>query len=191
MRKLVQFSHASLDGYVQSEKTWDIEWIAYDSDLEAFAGEVVQHADTAMYGRVTYEGMKAYWPYVPDNPNATEFELRHAAWLKNATKIVVSRTLETTDWEGTRIINRDAPEAIRKLKDSPGKDIVVFGSPSLAHELMRHDLIDEFRISVTPVVLGGGIPMFKDVKDRLKLKLLAARTLPSGVVTLHYERIRE
>jgi dihydrofolate reductase len=191
MRKLVLFNHASLDGYVQSEVPWDLGWVAYDSDLEGFAREIVKTADAAMHGRVTFEGMKAYWPTMLDNPDATEFEIQHATWLKNATKIVVSTTMESTDWDGTLIINRDVLESIRKLKASPGKDIVVFGSPTLAHFLIQHDLIDEFRISITPVVLGGGIPLFKDVKDRIRMKLLASRTLPSGVITLHYERVRD
>ena len=180
--------HTSLDGFVQGKEPWDIGWISYDEDLVQYADEVVASTGSPMYGRITYEGMKNYWPGVLDNPNSSKHEIQHATWLQNVTKIVVSKSMETTDWVNTILINTNVVEEIRKLKEAPGKDLVIFGSPSLSHFLMQHDLIDEFRLTVSPIVLGDGIPLFKDLKDRMKLKLIESRTLPSGVVILHYEK---
>lgn len=190
MRKIVLFMHTSLDGFVQGKDQWDIGWISYDEDLVKYADEIVEATGSPMYGRITYEGMKNYWPTVLDNPNSSKHEVEHATWLQNVTKIVISNSMETTDWVNTIVINKNVVEEIKKLKEMPGKDLVIFGSPSLSHFLMKHDLIDEFRLTVSPVVLGDGIPLFKDLKDRIKLNLIESRTYPSGVVILHYETAR-
>jgi len=97
-----------------------------------------------------------------------------------------SRTLETTEWNNSSLVKANVPEEVSKLKQQPGKDIFVFGSAKLASTLMHHGLIDEYRIGVNPVVLGGGTPLFKGRPDRLNLKPLEARLLESGVVILHY-----
>jgi dihydrofolate reductase len=191
MRKLVLFIGSSLDGYAQGPNIWDIEWIPYDDESIEYSDGVVSTVGSPVYGRVTYEGMKGYWPTVFDNPSSTEHDIKHATWLENVTKIVISNSMEKTDWNNTILINDNVVEEIKKLKQMPGKDLVIFGSPSLSHYLMEHHLIDEFRISLVPIVLGGGIPLFKGMKDRMKLNLLETRTFKSGVVALHYELIRE
>lgn len=188
MRKIVLFMHTSLDGFVQGKDPWDIGWVSYDEDLVKYGDEVVAATGSPMYGRITYEGMKNYWPALLDNPDSSEHERKHATWLQNVTKIVVSNSMKTTDWVNTTLINNNVVEEIRNLKETSGNDIVIFGSPSLAHYLMQHDLIDEFRLTVSPIVLGEGIPLFKELKDRMKLNLIESRTLPSGVVILHYRR---
>lgn len=99
--------------------------------------------------------------------------------------------MDDPQWNNTVLIKDNVPEEIGKLKHMTGKDLVIFGSPTLAHSLMMHGLIDEFKLTVSPVVLGGGIPLFKDVKDRMKLDLLESGTLKSGVVTLHYRTIKD
>jgi dihydrofolate reductase len=88
------------------------------------------------------------------------------------------------------LIKENIAEEISKLKQQPGKDLVIFGSPGLAQTFMQLDLIDEFRLTVNPVVLGRGVPLFKDIKDRINLKLLETRTFNSGVVALYYETKR-
>ncbi len=191
MRKVVLFMHTSLDGYVQGPDTWDLNWVSYDEELVEYADEVVRSVGSTVYGRVTYEGMKGYWPTVLDNPSSSEHDIQHATWLNNITKIVVSGSMKETDWNNTVLIQDNVVEEIRKLKQQPGKDLVIFGSPTLSHFFMQHDLIDEYRLTVSPVVLGGGIPLFKDIKERTKLKLLDTRTLKSGVVILHYETVRK
>lgn len=190
MRKVVLFMHTSLDGLVQGRKKGDFGWISYDQDLVDYADEVVDSARATVYGRVTYEGMKGYWPTVLDNPRSSEHDVKHAAWLEQITKVVVSHTMESTDWNNTILIRENVVEEINKLKQLPGKDLVIFGSPTLSHFFMKHDLIDEYRLTVSPVVLGEGVPLFKDSKVRSKLKLLDTRAYPSGAVILHYETVR-
>jgi len=191
MRKLVLFMHTSLDGFVQGSDIWDIGWISYDEHLVQYADEIVKATGSPVYGRVTYEGMKGYWPTVLDNPESSKHDIEHAVWLNNVTKVVVSSTMETTDWSNTVIIGSNVVEEINKLKQMPGKDLVIFGSPSLSHYLMQHDVIDEYRLTVSPIVLGEGVPLFQDIKSRIKLKLVDSRTFPSGAVILHYETVRE
>ena len=185
MRKLVSFVGISLDGYAQGPDRWDIEWIPYDQEHVDYSDSVVDTVGSPVYGRVTYEGMQ-YWRTVFDNPQSTEHDIKHATWLENAPKIVVSSSMESTDWNNTTIINDHVAEEITKLKQMPGKDLVIFGSPTLTNYMMNHDLIDEFRISICPVVLGGGIPLFKNIQNRMKLELLESKTFQSGVVVLHY-----
>jgi dihydrofolate reductase len=191
MRKVALFMHTSLDGFVQGPDKWDINWISYDQDLVEFGDEVVSLTGSPVYGRVTYEGMKGYWPTVIDNPDSSKHDIEHATWLENATKVVVSNSMEKADWNNTILINDNVVEEITKLKQMPGKDLVIFGSPMLSHYFMQHDLIDEFWLTVSPIVLGDGIPLFKDIKARMKLNLLETRSLKSGVVTLKYKVIKE
>ena len=122
--------------------------------------------------------MAAYW-------STAEGEI--ATFMNGAEKYVFSRTLESADWNKTTLVKGDAVETVRKLKQQPGKDIFVFGSADFSATLMRHGLIDEYRIGLNPVILGKGIPMFKEGMEKLKLRLLTTRPLKSGVVILHYE----
>lgn len=191
MRKLVLFIGSSLDGFTQGPNKWDVAWIPYDDESIEYSDWVVNTVGSPVYGRVTYEGMKGYWPTVFDNPSSSERDIKHATWVENVTKIVVSTSMEKADWSNTILINDNVVEEITKLKQMPGKDLVIFGSPTLAHYLMEHHLIDEFRISLVPIVLGDGIPLFKGIKDRKKLNLLDTRTFKSGVVALHYQLKRE
>src|SRR5690606_14869036 len=115
-------------------------------------------------------------------PDSSKHDIEHATWLENATKVVVANSREKADWNNTILINDNVVEEITKLKQMPGKDLVIFGSPMLSHYFMQHDLIDEFWLTVSPIVLGDGIPLFKDIKDRMKLNLLETRSLKSGVV---------
>ncbi|MCL5995890.1 MAG: dihydrofolate reductase family protein, partial [Chloroflexi bacterium] len=140
------------------------------------------------YGRVTYQMMESYWPTVLTNPSSTKHEIEHARWIENVPKIVFSKTLEKVEWNNTRLIKENIAEEISKLKQQPGKDLVIFGSPGLAHSFMRLGLIDEYRLTVNPIILGSGKPLFRNVEDKMKLKLLKAQTFNSGVVGLHYER---
>lgn len=190
MRKIVLCEHSSLDGKVQGPTPWDLQWISYDSDLEGFAAEVLSGASTVVWGRVTYQGMMDHWLAVPTDPNSSDYERRHAAWLDSTEKVVVSTTIDRSDWIKTRFIGRDLPEELSKLKQEEGHDIVVMGSPSVAHTLMRHDLIDEYRLTVSPVVLGSGIDLFPPGEGRQALSLVTSTAFPSGALALTYRRKR-
>ncbi len=179
--------HTSLDGFVAGPNG-ELDWISYDEELEKYAAELVSNVGSPLYGRVTYQMMESYWPSVLKNPASTKYELEHAQWVENIDKVVFSKTLQKVEWKNTRLIKENIAEEIRKLKQQPGNDLVIFGSPGLAQTFMRLDLIDEYRLTVNPVVLGRGIPLFKEIKERINLKLINAKTFNSGVVGLHYER---
>ncbi|QUL57097.1 dihydrofolate reductase family protein [Paenibacillus tritici] len=191
MRKLVLFLHASLDGFVEGPKgEMDIGWVSYDADLEKHAKEILSTADTVIWGRGTYQMMYNYWPSVPSNPSASQHELNHAEWIEKATKIVFSTTLENVEWNNSRLVKEAAEEEIHNLKQQPGKDMVILGSPRLAHYLMQLDLIDEYKITVSPVLIGSGLPLFQGLKEKINLKLIDNKTFDSGAIGLTYQTIR-
>lgn len=190
MRKVVLFLHMSLDGFVQGTNDWDIGWVAYNEELEKYAKEVTSTADTILWGRTTYHGMQQYWPTIPANPASSPHEIEHARWLDNTLKVVFSRTLDQVEWTNTKLVKSDIAEEIAALKQQPGRDILILGSPRLAHLFMELGLIDEYRLTVSPVVLGNGLPLFRNVADRINLKLLQSQTFQSGALGLHYQQIR-
>ncbi|RYY59058.1 MAG: dihydrofolate reductase [Chitinophagaceae bacterium] len=185
MRKLVLFMHVSLDGFAADAES-GLGWISYDGELQQYADGIVQTVGSPVYGRKTYELMAGYWPAVLQDPNAGARDKAHAEWVDGATKIVFSRTMEKADWNNTVVISDNITEEINKLKDQPGKDLVIFGSPGLTHSLLELDLIDEFQLTLNPVLLGAGIPVYQNILGKRNLKLLKATPLKSGVVGLHY-----
>jgi dihydrofolate reductase len=181
--------HISLDGFAAGPNG-ELDWISYDAELEKYAEGIVSTVGTALYGRVTYQMMESYWPTVLTNPSSTKHDLDHARWIENIPKIVFSKSLAKVEWNNTRLIKDNIAAEISKLKQQPGKDLVIFGSPGLARTFIQLDLIDEYRLTVNPVVLGSGMPLFNDLKDRVELKLLNTKTFGSGVVALHYKTKR-
>jgi dihydrofolate reductase len=187
MRKVILFMHVSLDGFVQGPNDWDINWIAFDEELEKYSKDTLSTVDTVLWGRGTHLGMQQYWTSVPSNPEASQHDIEHAQWINKTTKIVFSTTLVKTDWNNSRLVKENIAEEIANLKQQPGKDMIILGSPRFAHSLMQLGLIDEYRINVNPIVLGDGLPLFKDLKDRINLKLIENKTLNSGVIGLVYQ----
>jgi dihydrofolate reductase len=187
MRHLILLMHVSLDGFVAGPNG-EMEWIRLDDALFDDVAAVAATADTALYGRVTYQMMESYWPTAGESPTATKHDLEHSRWVNDALKIVFSRTLATTTWQNSRIIRDNFAEEVRKLKAQRGKNLLMLGSATTAHTFMQHGLIDEYRLNVNPVVLGGGLPLFARLEDRLKLKLVSAKPYESGVVGLHYQK---
>ncbi|MEA5079775.1 MAG: dihydrofolate reductase family protein [Anaerolineaceae bacterium] len=184
MRKIIAFCHLSLDG-IAAVPDGSLSWIPYNEELEKWAEPIVKATDTAVYGRVTYELMK-YWQTVPSNPESTQHELEHARWIEAVEKIVVSKSMKVPDWNNTKIVNKDLQETFTRMKETPGENITIFGSPTLANTLIKLGLVDEYQLSVSPVVLGSGKFLFSDLKDAIQLTLMEERKLSSGVVTLHY-----
>jgi dihydrofolate reductase len=132
--------------------------------------------------------MESYWPTAADSPMATKHDIDHASWVNPALKIVFSRSLKRADWPNTRIVKDHIAEEIGRLKKQPGKNLILFASPTLASTFMNLDLIDEYWFNINPIILGKGKPLFKDLGDMRKLKLLGSKTYKSGVVNLHYGR---
>lgn len=187
MRKVISLMHISLDGFVAGP-SGEMDWIGYDDEIFQYAIDLASNTDAAIYGRVTYQMMEGHWPTVLTNPDSTPQELHHANWVENVHKIVFSKSLETAEWNNTTLIKENIAEEMSKLKQQPGRDMMIFGSATITHTLANLGLIDEYRLTVSPVVLGNGIPLFKDVKEMLKLKLLESKTFANvGVVALHYQ----
>ena len=192
MRRVISMIHLSLDGFASGPND-ELDWIAYDDELERYAHSLHAQTDAVIWGRRTYEGMASYWLTVPGNPESTPTEREHAQYLQDATKIVVSRTLDHIDWDGaqnTVLIKDNIADEINRIKQQPGKDIWFLGSTTLAQTFMQLDLIDEYRININPTILGQGKPLFADLTRAIPLKLLESRPLASGVIVLRYEPVR-
>ena len=187
MRKVILLMHMSLDGFVTG-KNGEMNWITIDDEIFKDANDLANTADVALYGRKTYQMMESYWPSVLANANSTLSELEHARWMEDVSKIVFSRTLEKVEWNNSTLIRGNLAQEVMALKQKSGRSMIIFGSPGLTHNFIEQGLIDEYRINVNPVVLGGGVPLFKNTEDRINLKLLRAKTFSSGVVGLLYEK---
>jgi dihydrofolate reductase len=187
MRKLVLFLHVSLDGFVAGPNG-EMDWIYVDENMFDEASIQTRNADTALYGRVTFQMMDGYWPTAGDQPNASKHDIEHSKWYNSVNKVIVSNSLQGTQLPNAVVIGGELTDAITKLKQQQGKDIVMFGSPSVAHSLMRERLIDEIKLFVNPIVLGAGIPLFSNIKESWKLKLVSSKTY-GPVVALHYQNI--
>ena len=185
MRKVVFFIHMSLDGFAAGPNG-EMDWIVYDEDMQKYAHSFHATTDAAIYGRVTYEMMASYWPTVLSNPSSDPGDRSHAEWLEDATKIVVSRTLDSTDWKGTVVIGENMADEIQKLKQQPGKDMWLLGSPTLARSFAQHGLIDDYRVSVNPVILGKGLPVFAGLEQRAPLTLVDSQRFDAGTVVMRY-----
>jgi dihydrofolate reductase len=179
MARLIMWNLMSLDGFVAAPGG-DISWHndVWGPELEKLSIEQGKSAGGLMFGRVTYDLMANYWPG----------EKGEVADFMNALpKFVFSRTLTRSDWNNTQVFGTGAPETVARLKREATKDIFLFGSAGLAASLIPHGLIDEFRIGVSPHLLGGGIPLFKAGQERVKLDLIDAKALSAGVALLRYQ----
>ncbi|MCF0050395.1 dihydrofolate reductase family protein [Dyadobacter sp. LJ53] len=186
MRKVVLFAHISLDGFA-GDMDGGLGFLSYDQELQQYADELVKTVGVPLYGKTTYHLMEGYWPTVLNDPNADKHSLEHAKWVQDIPKVVFSTTLDIADWNNTTLIKDNVAEAVNRLREEPGKDLVIFGSPGLAKSFMKLGLIDAYKLTVHPVILGNGIRLFDSDIAKSPMKLLESRTLKSGVVTLHYE----
>lgn len=189
MRKVIAFMHVSLDGFVAGTNG-ELNWVSHGEDITQYVDQLIGTTDTAMYGRNTYQLMHSYWPTVLANPESLSRDVAHANWVENVSKIVFSRSLEKADWNNTTLVKDHIPQTIANLKAQPGKSLMIFGSPRLTHSFMELDLIDEYRLTINPVILGTGIPLFTSATKPNSLKLLETQTFESGVIAVVYERIK-
>jgi dihydrofolate reductase len=188
MRKVILLMHTSLDGFVAGPEG-EMDWISMDEAIFEDAIGLANSADAALYGRVTYQMMEGYWPGVLTNPSSTKNQLHHAQWVEDVKKVVFSTTLEGVEWNNTQLIKENVAEEVSGLKAQPGDGILlIFGSPRLTHSFTEMGLIDEFYLFVNPMVLGDGIPLFRNTGSHIGLKLLETKTFDNGVVKLRYDR---
>lgn len=188
MRKLVFFMHASLDGFVAG-LNGEMDWIKFDDELFDFVATMTANADTALYGRVTYEMMQSYWPSAAEKPNASKHDKEHSAWYKQVSKIVLSKTISQKAPGNTIILSDQIADNLQKIKQQDGKNILIFGSPRASHSLLELGLIDEFWVFVNPVLLGQGIPLFKGITQTTTLQLIENKPFACGVIALHYAKL--
>lgn len=185
MRKIIICDHVTLDGFVAGSNR-EMDWIKLDDAMFDLVGTFTDVADTALYGRITYEMMDSYWPTAADGPNPSKHDIEHSAWYNKAEKVVLSKTMKGQQKNKTTFISENVADEITKLKQQPGANILMFGSPTAGHALMKHNLIDEYWLFVNPVLLGQGISLFGDIKERIALKLADTKTFSCGVAGLNY-----
>jgi len=183
MRKLIAAINMTLDGFC------DHTAMIADEEIHQHFNELLNNTDTLLYGRITYQLMESYWPSVVKNPTGNKPMDEFAVLIDNISKIVFSRTLRNVDWKNTKLKKEVIKEEILELKRSRngGNKNILVGSPSLIVAFTQLDLIDEYQLVVHPVVLGSDLPLFKNVRDRMKLKLLKTKIFGCGAVALYYE----
>ncbi|MGE5221411.1 MAG: dihydrofolate reductase family protein [Omnitrophica WOR_2 bacterium] len=182
MRKLIYFTMASLDGFMDKPDR-NLDWIIVDEELHTSINQREREVGVYLYGRRMYELMQAYWP-TADTQSSLPFEAEFSRIWKEIPKIVFSTTLERVEGNA-RLVRGNVVEEVTRLKEQPGKDIEV-GGANLASTLIRSGLVDEYRIFVQPVVLGAGTPMFPALDQAIKLRLIESRPFSTGVVFLRY-----
>ena len=175
----------SLDGFV-SGPNGEMNWIKVDEEIFDYIDKRISEGDTALYGRVTYEMMESYWPAQVDNPKASKHDIKHSKWYNNIQKLVLSKSMKDTHLTNTTIISDNISERINEIKQQRNQDILLFGSPTATHALMQLNLIDGYWLFINPIILGRGIPLFAEIKEKIKLKLLNTHQFSSGVTELNY-----
>jgi dihydrofolate reductase len=181
MRKLIMWNLITLDGYFEGTKNWDLPWRrVWGEELERFSLEQLESADALLFGRVTYEGMAAYWETAKGNI---------ADYMNSLPKVVCSRTLQTVAWSNTTLVKDNVAAEVARLKQQGNGNIFVFGSASLSKTLMSAGLFDEYRLGIAPIIYGNGRLLFSDGLKPQELKLLESRPLSTDCVILRYQRM--
>lgn len=184
MRKLIAAINMTLDGFC------DHTAMIADEETHEHYNDLLRNAGILIYGRTTYQLMENYWPSVVKNPTGNQPMDDFAVLIDNISKIVYSRTLQHVDWKNTTLKKEIIKEEIVELKQQPGKNIFV-GSPGLIVALTQLDLVDEFQLAIQPTILGSGLPLFKNIRDRVDLKLFKTKTFGCGAVAHYYDVIKK
>src|SRR6266487_4407120 len=170
MRKVILSNLVTLDGFFAGPNG-ELDWFIVNEEGKKDANDLLSKVDAILFGRVTYQLLADYWPAAATNPSTSKSDLEIADKMNNLPKIVFSKTLQEVKWNNSRLVKENIAEEISKMKQQPGKDMVIFGSGSIVTTFMQLGLIDEYRILVNPVVLGNGKPLFTDINDKQNLKL--------------------
>ena len=185
MKKLFSFMVVTLDGF-QEGPNGEFDWPNVDDEFKDFSVRQMNDIDTLLFGRLTYDSMAQYWP----SPEAIEDSPAIADFMNRIPKAVFSSTLGEATWANTTLVQGDAATAITELKQQPGtKDLAIFGSPKLTASLLGAGVVDEVRVMVHPILLGGGVSLFTGLEDRVKLRHGRTTTFSSGNVLLTYEPV--
>jgi len=184
MRKLIAAINMTLDGFC------DHTVMIADDEIHQHYNELLSNADTLLYGRITYQLMESYWPSVVKAPTGNKPMDEFAVLIDNISKIVFSRTLKNVTWKNSILKSEILKEEIVRLKQQDGKNILA-GSPGLIVALTQLNLIDEYLLAIQPTISGSGLPLFKNIRNRVDLKLLKTKTFDSGVSALYYEAVKK
>jgi dihydrofolate reductase len=184
MRRIVLMMSVSLDGFMEGPDR-ELDWQLVDDEVHRHFNEVLDAMGAFVSGRVTHELMAGFWPTADTDPSSTAPMVEFARIWRDKPKIVFSGTLEGADWN-TTVVRDLVVEEVMELKARPGGDLAL-GGADLAASFMAHDLVDEYRLYVHPVVIGRGKPLFR-AGSRTELRLAETRTFGNGVVLLHYRR---
>ncbi len=184
MRRLIAAMNMTLDGFCNHTV------MISDEEIHQHYNDLLRSADTLIYGRTTYQLMESYWPSVVKNPTGIKPTDDFAISIDNISKIVYSRTLQHVDWKNTTLKKEIIKEEILNLKYQGGRDILV-GSPALIVAFTQLGLIDEYQLGLQPTIVGSGLPLFKNIKDRINLKLLKTKTFKCGALALYYEQVKK
>ena len=188
MRKIILMMSVSLDGFIAAPDG-SLDWHMVDDELHSHFNEELGAMGGFLQGRVTYELMAEFWPTADNDPSSTGPMVEFAGIWQDMPKIVYSTTLDHAD-SNTTIVREVVPEEVLELKAQPGGDLAL-GGADLAAAFMAHDLIDEYRIYVHPILIGRGRPLFHPSDATTNLRLVEARTFGNGVVLLRYQRAED
>ena len=190
MRKIIAYDLVTVDGLFAGPNG-EIDWHNYDDEMGTYSVEQLKSLGALIFGKTTYELMANYWP----TPDGVKGEPVVAEIMNSILKIVFSKTLQEVKdgslWKNVKVFHEIRPEEIIKMKEQGGGDIAIFGSGTIVQQLTNLGLIDEYRLIVNPLILGNGKPLFKDIKDKLKLKLVNTRVFENGNVLLRYESAKD
>ena len=184
MRKIIAAMNMTLDGFC------DHTAMTADDEIHEHYNELLSNAGTLIYGRITYQLMESYWPTIVKHPTGNKSTDGFAVLIDNIQKIVFSRTLQRAEWKNTILKKEIIKGEIVSLKEQAGNNILV-GSPSLIVSLANLNLIDEYQIGIQPIILGSGLSLFKNIGDRVDLKLLKTKTFDCGAVMHYYETVKK
>jgi dihydrofolate reductase len=185
MRKIIVQAYVTLDGYIEDPKDQEMKWVTshFSEEMVNEIAEWVNGTDTILMGRKTYEIFSAYWP----TETAKKTDPVMYDHINNSQKIVFSKTLQNVRWKNSKLIRDIDVEEIKNLKQGAGKDITISGSASIVQALANLNLIDRYYLMLHPLAFGDGKPLFKNLKEKVKLSLIESKEFKNGVVELRYE----
>lgn len=187
MRKIIASVNITLNGFmagVNGSLDWHFPF--WDETMTGYSYQQLDHADTLLLGRRTYQSMAAYWPYAAGRHSPSEADMVFAERMNAYQKIVFSRSLSTVQWQNSLLIQKNIFQHITHLKQQPGKDMIILGSGSIVRKLTRLQLIDEYCLWIHPVVLSSGISLFQQQNTMQALQLQNCTPLPNGIIIATY-----
>jgi len=187
MRNIILIIHLSVDGFAAGPNG-ELSYFSHTDDNLAFVNGITANADAALFGRNCYKLLDDFWPSKRDDPEATQAEVDYSNWYNAAQKIVVSTTLQNTKTDNVTIISEHPEIELQAIRQLPGKNILIFGSPSLSQFLLQKDLIDEYWVIMHSNFFGKGLPLFPGLSNKIDLTLLKIHPISTVEFALHYKK---